>query len=89
APKQPAAAKENNSPEKPGKNSGLSKADNPVPVLKQEEAGQFKQYQWHTVRRNESLDDIARQYGTPPDVLRKLNNCESITIGMRLKVKEL
>lgn len=91
APKQPAVAagKEKSSPEKPGKNTGLSKAEDPVPVLKPEEAGQFKQYQWHTVRRNESLDDIARQYGTPSDVLRKLNNCESITIGMRLKVKEL
>lgn len=63
--------------------------DDPVPVLKREEAEQFKQYQYHTVRRNESLDDIARQYGTPTETLRKLNNCNSIQIGMRLKVKEL
>lgn len=61
----------------------------PVPVLKREEAEQFKQYQYHTVRRNESLDDIAREYGTPTETLRKLNNCETISIGMRLKVKEL
>lgn len=91
APKQQDAGKDKNtaSGSKPGKSNGLTQADDPVPVLKPEEAGQFKQYQWHTVRRNESLDDIARQYGTPTDVLRKLNNCETISIGMRLKVKEL
>lgn len=66
-----------------------SRPADPVPVLKREEADQFKQYQWHTVRRNESLDDIARQYGTPAQTLRKLNNCNTITIGMRLKVKEM
>ena len=64
-------------------------APDPVPVLKREEAEQFKQYQYHTVRRNESLDDIARQYGTPAETLRKINNCDSVKIGMRLKVKEL
>lgn len=91
APKQQDAGKDKNTApgSKPGKSNGLTQADDPVPVLKPEEAGQFKQYQWHTVRRNESLDDIARQYGTPTDVLRKLNNCETITIGVRLKVKEL
>ena len=64
-------------------------AADPVPVINPAEAAQFKQFQYHTVRRNESLEDIARQYGTPIDVLRKINNCDSITIGMRLKVKEL
>ncbi|MCB0535343.1 MAG: transglycosylase SLT domain-containing protein [Lewinellaceae bacterium] len=64
-------------------------AADPVPVINPAEAAQYKQYQFHTVRRNESLEDIARQYGTPIDVLRKINNCDSITIGMRLKVKEL
>lgn len=76
-------------PSGPGQNSALLQADDPVPVLKPNEAEPFKQYQWHTVRRNESLDDIARQYGTPAEVLRKINNCETIKIGMRLKVKEL
>ncbi|MBK9335789.1 MAG: LysM peptidoglycan-binding domain-containing protein [Lewinellaceae bacterium] len=38
-------------------------------MLKREEAEQFKQYQYHTVRRNESLDEIARQYGTPTETL--------------------
>ncbi|MFN0014175.1 MAG: transglycosylase SLT domain-containing protein [Saprospiraceae bacterium] len=84
-------------PTRPGKpGSGITApaiggtpAADPVPVLRREEAEQFKQYQYHTVRRNESLDDIARQYGTPTESLRKLNNCETVTIGMRLKVKEL
>ncbi|TNE64673.1 MAG: LysM peptidoglycan-binding domain-containing protein [Bacteroidetes bacterium] len=64
-------------------------AENPVPVLRKEEAAQFKQYQYHTVRRNESLDDIARFYGTPTEVLSKINNITTVQIGMRLKVKEL
>lgn len=92
APKQNAAAVRKPVPETPnspaGKVSGSSPND-PVPVVKREEAEKFKQYQYHTVRRNESLDDIARQYGTPAETLRKLNNCDSIKIGMRLKVKEL
>jgi len=91
APQQDAASlKKLEAAGKPGKNS-LTQAipSDPVPVFKREEAEQFKQYQWHTVRRNESLDDIARQYGTPTDVLRKLNNCDNIQIGLRLKVKEL
>lgn len=76
-----------------GKPAGTSVAqetpDDPVPVIRKEDAAQFKQYQYHTVRRNESLDDIARQYGTPSETLKKINNCETIKIGMRLKVKEL
>lgn len=91
APKQDAAKskKLETGQAKPAQGDKLSEADDPVPVLKPGDAEQFKQYQWHTVRRNESLDDIARQYGTPSDVLRKLNNCDTISIGMRLKVKEL
>ncbi len=68
--------------------SGSAPSD-PVPVLRREEAESFKQYQYHTVRRNESLEDVARMYGTPVETLRKLNNCEAVQIGMRLKVKEL
>ena len=75
---------------KPGKPAvAESMPADPVPVVNRAEADQFKQYQFHTVGRNESLDDIARQYGTPVATLRKLNNCETIKIGMRLKVKEL
>jgi membrane-bound lytic murein transglycosylase D len=86
APKQDAA--------KPAKSNTTTTSNaivptDPVPVLKREEAEQFKQYQYHTVRRNESLDDIAREFGTPTETLRKLNNCETVSVGMRLKVKEL
>jgi len=76
--------------QKPGTgNLAQSMPADPVPVLNKADAEQYKQYQFHTVRRNESLDDIARQYGTPVETLRKINNCDSIKIGMRLKVKEL
>jgi len=88
APKQnDAAAKRSNAGTAPA--SVATPAPDPVPVLKHEEAEKFKQYQYHVVRRNECLDDIARQYGTPTETLRKINNCDTITIGMRLKVKEL
>jgi membrane-bound lytic murein transglycosylase D len=46
------------------------------------------QFEFHTVRRNESLDDIARQYGTTVDAIRKLNGTDSVKIGTRLKVRE-
>lgn len=89
APKQDAAkpTKTNTAATSPAANAIVP--TDPVPVLKREEAEQFKQYQYHTVRRNESLDDIAREYGTPTETLRKLNNCETVSVGMRLKVKEL
>ncbi|MCC6462636.1 MAG: transglycosylase SLT domain-containing protein [Saprospiraceae bacterium] len=91
APKQETGKPVGGSSAKPNKSklSDGSAPSDPVPVLRQEEAEQYKQYQWHTVRRNESLDDVARQYSTPVESLRKLNNCETIKIGMRLKVKEL
>lgn len=47
------------------------------------------EYQWHTVRRNESLDDVARIYNTSIDALKKLNNITTITVGTRLKVKQI
>ncbi|MBP6827686.1 MAG: transglycosylase SLT domain-containing protein [Saprospiraceae bacterium] len=46
------------------------------------------QYQFHTVRRNESLEDIARQYATSVESLRKLNNLTTLNVGMRLKIRE-
>ena len=46
------------------------------------------QYQYHTVRRNESLDDIARQYATSVESLRKLNNLTELSVGMRLKIRQ-
>lgn len=47
------------------------------------------QFQWHTVQRNESLEEIARQYAVTVDQLRKLNNLSTVKFGMRLKVREL
>ncbi|MDX1911078.1 MAG: transglycosylase SLT domain-containing protein [Saprospiraceae bacterium] len=47
-----------------------------------------KQYQYHTVRRNESLEDIARQYATSVESLRKLNNLDQVKFGMRVKIRE-
>jgi membrane-bound lytic murein transglycosylase D len=49
-----------------------------------------KDFQWHTVGRNESLEDIARQYNTSTDLLRKLNpGAASIKPGIRLKIRQL
>lgn len=45
-------------------------------------------YQFHTVRRNESQEDIARQYGTTVESLRRLNALDQYKVGMRLKVRE-
>ena len=41
---------------------------------------------FHTVRRNESLEDIARQYGTSVETLRQLNKTEVIKTGSRVRV---
>lgn len=49
---------------------------------------QPKQYQYHTVRRNESLEDIARQYATSVESLRKMNNLDQVRFGTRLKIRE-
>jgi membrane-bound lytic murein transglycosylase D len=52
------------------------------------ETPRIKQYQFHTVKRNESLEDIARQYSTSVESLRKYNNCTDVKFGMRLKIRE-
>lgn len=46
------------------------------------------QYEYHTIQRNESLEDIARQYATTVESLRKMNNLDSVKVGMRLKVRQ-
>jgi membrane-bound lytic murein transglycosylase D len=46
------------------------------------------QFQYHTIRRNESLDDIARQYGTSVETLRKLNGSDPVKFGSRLKIRQ-
>ena len=45
-------------------------------------------FQYHTVRRNESLEDIARQYATSVESLRKLNNFDTAKFGMRIKIRQ-
>ncbi|HAD13003.1 MAG TPA: hypothetical protein DCF33_11280 [Saprospirales bacterium] len=54
----------------------------------EEQTTQPKQYQYHTVRRNESLEDIARQYATSVESLKKLNNVDQVRFGSRLKIRE-
>ena len=46
------------------------------------------QYEYHTIQRNESLEDIARQYATTVESLRKMNNLDGVKVGMRLKVRQ-
>ncbi|MBL7826396.1 MAG: transglycosylase SLT domain-containing protein [Saprospiraceae bacterium] len=48
-----------------------------------------KQWQYHTVKRNESLEDIARLYSTSVESIKKNNNCQNIKFGNRLKIREL
>ncbi len=45
-------------------------------------------FQYHTVRRNESLEDVARQYATSVESLRKLNNFDTAKFGMRIKIRQ-
>ena len=50
---------------------------------------QPKSFTWHTVRRNESLEEIAQQYAVSVETIRKLNTFDTLSVGMRLKVKEI
>lgn len=70
-------------------NASPVEKDKPRPAAEKEPAPKSKQFQWHTVRRNETLDDIARLYGVTTDFIRKANKIESLKVGTRLKVKEL
>ncbi|MEO6038791.1 MAG: transglycosylase SLT domain-containing protein, partial [Saprospiraceae bacterium] len=58
-----------------------------APAFRRDES-QPAQYQYHTVQRNESLEDVARQYATSVESLRKINNLESVKVGMRLKIRQ-
>ena len=74
-----------------GRNKGadaLTSANAPRPVSL-ETTTSVASFQWHTVKRNESLDDIARQYAVSVDQLRKLNSLSTVKFGMRLKVRML
>lgn len=47
-------------------------------------------FQWHTIQRNESLDDIARKYDVTPETIRKMNpSVNTFTIGTRLRIKQI
>ncbi|MFN0215215.1 MAG: transglycosylase SLT domain-containing protein [Saprospiraceae bacterium] len=84
APAKPSAPKTNNTPaSKPKQGGGQA-----VQFQEEQQAPREKQYQYHTVRRNESLEDIARQYATSVESLRKLNNLDSVIFGARLKIRE-
>lgn len=78
---------------------GISKNSGPSSGAQQNEHQAFtfpaepqtpriRQYLFHTVKRNESLEDIARQYSTSVESLRKRNNCNNVKFGMRLKIRE-
>lgn len=54
-----------------------------TPAVKREVVTQF-----HTIRRNESLEDIARLYSTSVASIRKYNDCSNLKFGMRLKIRE-
>lgn len=76
-------------PKKTNAPAGKSKpGTNPVAVVQEEKAPVEKQYQYHIVRRNESLEDIARQYATSVESLRKMNNLDSVKFGARIKIRE-
>lgn len=77
------APKKNNLPPSKTKPGGSQ-----MTLVQEEQAPREKQYQFHTVRRNESLEDIARQYSTSVESLRKLNNLDSVKFGVRLKIRE-
>ncbi len=59
-----------------------------APIYKRDES-KPAEYQYHTMQRNESLEDIARQYATSVESLRKINNLDGVKVGMRLKVRQL
>jgi membrane-bound lytic murein transglycosylase D len=60
----------------------------PSLLRKPSESARSGEFQFHTVQRNESLEDIARQYATTVESLRKLNGLQTVQVGMRLKIRE-
>jgi membrane-bound lytic murein transglycosylase D len=75
----------------PGKSSNAIQPTTSEPniqSLRRQQPAAGAQYQYHTVRRNESLEDIARQYATSVESLRKLNKIDNLKFGMRLKIRE-
>jgi len=78
------ATKPTASPTKPAIGQGSASP----PVIKPQDSPRKGEFQYHTVQRNESLEDIARQYATSAESIRKLNGLETLKVGMRLKIRE-
>lgn len=74
-------ANNNNTPAQP------TAIQQPV-VIRRQDSPRSGEFQYHTVQRNESLEDIARQYATTAESIRKLNSLEAVKVGMRLKIRE-
>jgi membrane-bound lytic murein transglycosylase D len=51
--------------------------------------GPTKEYQWHVVKKNESMSDIARRYSVSIDALMALNKTSEVKVGQRIMIKEL
>jgi membrane-bound lytic murein transglycosylase D len=51
--------------------------------------GTAKEYVCHTLRRNESLDEVAKQYGVTSTHIQQLNPGNTFKTGSRLKVKTI
>ncbi len=51
----------------------------------------FADYQYHTVKKGDTLSAISRKYGVSVNDIKKLNNMSSdqLSIGRKLKIKEL
>lgn len=59
-----------------------------MPVTSRREEGpRAVAARYHTMRRNESLEDVARQYNTTVENLRQLNRLESLKPGMRVRLR--
>ena len=78
------APKPATSPTKPS----IGQSSAPPPVIKPQDSPRKGEFQYHTVQRNESLEDIARQYATSAQSIRKINGLDSLKVGMRLKIRE-
>lgn len=70
------------------RNTGVSEPVRIASDKKAQEIPKIIQYQYHTVKRNESLEDVARQYATSVESLRKINGTDAIRFGMRLKIRQ-
>ncbi|MEI6408602.1 MAG: transglycosylase SLT domain-containing protein [Bacteroidota bacterium] len=70
------------------KNTGINEPVRAASDKKVQETPKIVQYQYHTVKRNESLEDVARQYATSVESLRKINGTDAIRFGMRLKIRQ-